>query len=226
MEKLIELLYGDAGKELNKFITEKNFEYFYTSILVFVIVTIAIFVLITWIFSQNKIKSEIDKNKVESIAIYFDLLKQVDHYRNEYLQASCHLQESIKVLIEDLHNSRSNDYWNDTANIFYNEFVDSFNKHLSYKRVVVKMDKKESLNYVDDELFKYLDTIIIVGDTMNSDDIKNVYPNSNLIISIELTKDVFRVIDEFVSIFDFRRRVKYYKYSKKMKLAVANHSGI
>lgn len=224
MEKLIELLYGDTGKELNKFITAHHFEYFYTSILLFVVGTITIFTLVTWFYYQNKIKSETNKNKIESLETYFGLLEKVEQYRVKYLQASMHLQDSIKVLIEDLTNAKSNDYWNYTANIFYNEFIDSFNKHLSFKRAVVKMDKRESLNYVDDELFKYVDTIIIVGDTMNSDDIRQVYPNTKLIISSELTKDVFRVIDEFVPRFDFMRRIKYRKYIKKMKVIVSKYS--
>lgn len=218
MSKLLEFIYGKAITEIAKFISDNNLEYIYISFAITMLAISGFIFLISWIYSNRKVKSEIAKLDIEHKEKCMDLLDKVDIYRNDYLLKSKSLQVSTRLLIGSLSEfSQEDDYWNDTAEVFYNDFVNGFNNYLERKKYILDIEKAEAHEFIRNEIYKFLETLIVIYDAMNSPEVTSYYTSGELIISLEMLNPMYRFAERYIKWYHFRMRYSLRVMKKKMK---------
>jgi len=193
---------------------DKN-EYWYAYGITIAILLFFIFIgfLLSWFINRKKIKKEIDKIQIETKEKKVLLIEKAQALRKKFIDNSKLLSLSIRLNIDSIINQDIDSLRNnrdELQTLFFNDFINSFT---DYMEIHNEIYPDKALEFVDDEMVPYLETVIMFKDTINNENILQQLNITELVIEPYSFNQINRFIKNNIPSYRF-----YKKYLTNQKI--------
>lgn len=197
-----------------EYIDKNEYWYAYGITIAILLLFILIGFLFSWFINRQKIKKEIDKIQIETKEKKVLLIEKAQSLRKKFVDNSKLLSLSIRLNIDSIINQDINSLRNnrdELQTLFFNDFINSFT---DYMEIYNEIYPNKSLEFIDDEMTPYLETIIMFKDTVNNENILQQLDTDELVIESYSFNQIIRFIKNNIP---FYRFFKKHLISKKVK---------
>lgn len=214
MDDILKDLVKPLLAKIIEYIDKNEYWYAYGTTIAILLLFIFIGFLFSWFINRKKIKKEIDKIQIETKEKKVSLIEKAQSLRKKFIDNSKLLSLSIRLNInsiinQDIDSLRSNR--DELQTLFFNDFINSFT---DYMEIYNEICPDKSLEFIDDEMIPYLDTIIMFENTVNNENILQQLDTDKLVIELYSFNQIARFIKNNIP---FYRFFKKYLINKKVK---------
>jgi hypothetical protein len=197
-----------------EYIDNNEYWYAYGTTIAILLFFILIGYLFSWFINRKKIRKEIDKIQIETKEKKVLLIEKVQSLRKNFVDNSKLLSLSIRLNIDsiisrDIDSLRNNR--DELQTLFFNDFINSFT---NYMEIYNEIYPDRFLEFIDDEMTPYLETVIMFKDTVNNRNILQQLDIDELVVEPYSFNQITRFIKNNIHFYRFYKR---YLISKKIK---------
>ncbi len=171
----------------------------------------AIGAFISWLLVQQKMMREIAKLRNETIEIEVNLRKELFTLQENY-------KETVKTLIDKIYKLDCNapskqveKQLEEIKKFFLLDFFNSFAKLLDLTQIIIRIrnDRTEIQDFIEDELFPFLNLIYKVLEIINSPDCTAAHG----IKPLKISKSTYAFVLKFI-----KRNLRFWQFDKRKQL--------
>lgn len=197
-----------------KYIDKNEYWYAYGITIAIIFFFMLVGFLLSWFINRKKIKKEIDKIQIETKEKKVLLIEKAQSLRKKFVDNSKLLSLSIRLNIDSIINQDIDSLRNnrdELQTLFFNDFINSFT---DYMEIYNEIHPDKSLEFIDDEMIPYLETIMIFKNTINNENILQQLDADELVIEPYSFNQIRRFIKNNIP---FYRFLKKHLISQKLK---------